>query len=105
MTEIEYVIANFAERLAAFRGKRIVLHGSRNYAEAIIENFADTYNFIGIMSLDPLGDEYFHGLKVVREEELPVLDVDVVILTERVKYEVEAFRSIRRICKKNEITY
>ena len=103
MTEIEYVIANFAERLAAFRGKRIVLHGSRNYAEAIIENFADTYNFIGIMSLDPLGDEYFHGLKVVREEELPVLDVDVVILTERVKYEVEAFRSIRRICKKNEI--
>ena len=46
MTEVEYVIANFAERFAAFRGKRIVLHGSRNYAEAIIANFADSFNFI-----------------------------------------------------------
>lgn len=103
MTEVEYVIANFSERFAAFRDKRIVLHGSRNYAEAIIENFANRFNFIGIMSLDPIEDEYFHGLKVVSEEEFPVLNVDVVILTERVKYAVEAFRSIRRVCKSNKI--
>jgi len=103
MTEIEYVIANFAERFASFREKRIVLHGSRNYAEAIIENFADRFNFIGIMSLEPIDKDYFHGIKVVHEEELSVLDVDVVILTERVKYAVEAFRSIRRVCKKSEI--
>ena len=103
MTEVEYVIANFAERFAGFRGKRIVLHGSRNYAEAIIDNFANSYNFIGIMSLDPLEDEYFHGLRVLHEEDLSVFQIDIVILTERVKYAVEAFRSIRRVCKKNSI--
>ena len=37
MTEVEYIIANFSERFADFRDKRIVLHGSRNYAEAIID--------------------------------------------------------------------
>lgn len=103
MTEIEYVIANFAERLAAFRDKRIVLHGSRNYAEAIIKNHADTFNFVGVISLDPLNDEYFHGLKVLQEEDLSVMAVDVIILTERVRYAVDAFYSVRRICMKNKI--
>ena len=103
MTELEYVIANFPERLSAFCGKRIVLHGSRNYAEAIIDNFAGSFNFIGVMSLDPLDGGYYHGLKVVSESDLPALDVDVVILTERVKYEAEAFRSIRRVCQEHKI--
>lgn len=103
MTEVEYVVANFPERLNAFRKKRIVLHGSRNYAEAIITNFADSFNFIGIMSLDPLDGEYFHGLKVLQEEDLSAMHVDVIILTERVKYAVNAFYSIRRVCKKNGI--
>ena len=103
MTEVEYVIANFAERFADFRDKRIVLHGSRNYAEAIIENFVNSYNFIGVMSLDPLEGEFFHGLKVLREENLLVFQPDIVILTERVKYEVEAFKSIRHVCRINKI--
>ncbi len=103
MTEVEYVIANFAERFASFRGKRIVLHGSRNYAEAIIDNYADSFHFIGIMSLDTLEDECFRGLKVLREEDLSGLHPDVVILTERVKYAVEAFKSIRHVCRINKI--
>ncbi len=103
MTEVEYVIANFAERFAGFRGKRIVLHGSRNYAEAIIDNYADIFHFIGIMSLDPLEDGYFHGIKVLCEEDLSALQADVVILTERVKYAVEAFKSIRHACRINNI--
>ncbi len=103
MTEVEYVITNFPKRLANFKNKRIVLHGSRNYAEAIIEKYAETFNFIGIMSLDSIDGTSFHGLKVVLEEELPDLHVDVIILTERVKYAVEAFRSIQHVCKKNHI--
>jgi predicted HAD superfamily hydrolase len=103
MTEIEYVIANFAERLAVLKGKRIVLHGSRNYAEAIIDNFKDSFNFIGVMSMDSLDGENFHGLKVLHDEDLFALHIDAIILTERVKYAVEAFNSIRRICRKNNI--
>lgn len=103
MTELEYVIANFSERLAAFRDKRIVLHGSRNYAEAIITNFAGSFNFIGVMSLDPLEGDFFSGLKILHADDLAAGKVDAVILTERVKYEAEAFRTIRRICKDNRI--
>ena len=103
MTEVEYVIANFAERFAAFQNKQIVLHGSRNYAEAIIDNFADSFHFVGIMSLDPMEGEFFHGLKILHENDFTVAKIDVVILTERVKYASEAFRSIRRICKDNKI--
>lgn len=103
MTEVEYVIANFEERLAAFKGKRIVLHGSRNYAEAIIENYSDSFTFIGFMTLDSIDSDWFHGLRLIKQEELAGLQVDVIILTERVKYAVEAFYSIRRVCKKNNI--
>lgn len=103
MTELEYVIANFAERFAGFRGKKIVLHGSRNYAEAIIDNYANSFHFLGIMSLDPLENECFHGLKVLREDDLSALSVDIVILTERVKYAVEAFYAIRHTCGVNGI--
>ena len=104
MTEVEYVIANFAEKFAAFQDKRVVLHGSRNYAEAIIENFADSFNFVGILSLDPIEGDYFHGVKVLSEADLPVLNIDVIILTERVKYAVAAFSSIRRVCRMNKIS-
>ena len=95
MTEIEYVIANFAERFADFREKRIVLHGSRNYAEAIIDNFADSFNFIGIITLDSLNVDSFHGLKVLQKDDLLSLHIDLVILTERVKYAIEAFHDVR----------
>ncbi len=103
MTEIEYVIANFAERFADFREKRIVLHGSRNYAEAIIDNFADSFNFIGIITLDSLNVDSFHGLKVLQKDDLLSLHIDLVILTERVKYAIEAFHDVRRICRRNHI--
>lgn len=103
MTEVEYVIDNFLKNFDAFRGKRIVLHGSRSYAEAIISNFDNIFHFVGILSLDPIDGEYFHGLKVLREEDLPSLHIDLVILTERVRYAVEAFSKIRRTCRFNGI--
>lgn len=103
MTEVEYVIANFMKRFAPFQEKRIVIHGSRNYAEAIIDAFSDSFHFIGIMTLDPVHTEYLYGLKVLREEDIPLLNVDVIVLTERVKYAVNAFYSIRRICKENHV--
>lgn len=103
MTEIEYVIANFMEKFVAFQGKRIVLHGSRNYAEAIIANFEDTFHFVGVMSLDSIDGDYFHGLKVLKETDICSLHVDLIILTERVRHEVEAFSMIRRMCRTNGI--
>ena len=57
MTEVDYILANFDEHFAWARGKRILLHGSRNYAEAILQRFGEEYGFAGVMSLDPLEGE------------------------------------------------
>lgn len=103
MTETEFVIHNFMNKFAAFQGKRIVLHGSRNYAEAIIAKFDVIFHFVGVMSLDSIDGEYFHGIKVLSEADLPALHVDLIILTERVRYEVEAFSMVRRACRINKI--
>ena len=43
MTETEYVISNFRERFRMFREKRIVLHGSRDYAREIIRHFGGEF--------------------------------------------------------------
>ena len=103
MTEVEYILANFDEHFAWARGKRILLHGSRNYAEAILQRFGEEYGFAGVMSLDPLEGETWNGLPVLREEDLSGGRIDLVILTERVRHEEAAFRAIRRSCRKNNI--
>ena len=103
MTEVEYVLDKFDEHFSSMREKKILLHGSRNYAEAILKRYGMYYHFIGIMSMDPLEGSSWQGLPVFREEDLQNAGIDLVILTERVKYAEAAFRSIRRICRKNNI--
>ena len=103
MTEVEYVLASFDDHFASMREKRIILHGSRNYAEAILRRFGKGYGFVGVMSMDPLEGESWNGLPILREEDLSDGRIDLVILTERIKYEEAAFLSIRRSCRKNHI--
>ena len=47
MTELEYVIGRFDEKFHGFCGKRILLHGSREYAEGILKAFDPLYGFLG----------------------------------------------------------
>ena len=103
MTEEEYVIANFNKRFKQFKGRRIFLHGSRNYAAAIIQHYHDQYNFEGIISQDPLLKETFQGIRIFRNDDIPALDIDMIILTERVKYANEAYNSICWVCESKGI--
>ncbi len=103
MTEVEYVLDNFDRQFAALRERKILLHGSRNYAEAILRRFGKEYNFVGVMSMDPLEGESWNGLPILQEEDLYGGLVDLVILTERVKYAEAAFNAIRRGCRRNGI--
>ncbi|MBQ9250015.1 MAG: hypothetical protein IJ179_06560 [Oscillospiraceae bacterium] len=99
MTELEYVISNFETRFSRFKGRRIVLHGSREYAQAIIEHFDPEYHFIGVMSRDPIDGSDFHGLPVLREEDIPALDIDLILLTERVRYAEAVYAFIYTACE------
>ena len=103
MNEVEYVLKYFEKHFCSFIGKRIILHGSRNYAEAIIDRFDSVFRFIGIMSRDPLPEPSFHGLRVFREDELQTIGVDLVILTERVKYAEAVYEDIHAVCEQRNI--
>ena len=100
MTEVSYVLAGFAGKFADFKGKKLLLHGSREYARAIIESFDSVFHFAGVMSFDPMEGDTFCGVPVYQKEDLPALAPDLIILTERVKYAEAAYRSLRRSCKR-----
>ena len=103
MNEVEYVLKYFEKHFCSFIGKRIILHGSRNFAEAIIERYDSEFHFIGIMSQEPLPEPFFHGLRVFHENELQTIAVDLVILTERVKYAEAVYEDIHAVCEHRNI--
>ena len=88
----------FDERFSGFAGRRILLHGSRAYAEAILDRFDDRYHFLGVMTRDEAG-ETFRGKPVYPESALAELKPDLVILTERVKYAEAVYEAIAETCR------
>ncbi|MBR3151069.1 MAG: hypothetical protein IKF46_03715 [Erysipelotrichaceae bacterium] len=94
MSELAYVLENFDRHFSSFCGKRILLHGSREYAEGILKAFDEKYHFQGVMTLDPAEKDDFFGKKIVHEEELAQLKPELILFTERVKYEDRAYQSL-----------
>ena len=103
MTEVSYVVEGFEKKFSVFKGKKIILHGSREYARAIIERFDPIFHFMGIMSFDSIGSGSFLGIPVFQQGDFAALKPDLIILTERVKYAETAYCSLRRVCKMNGI--
>ena len=101
MTELEYVLSRFEETFFAWKGKRVALHGTRAYAQGILERFDGAFSFVGI--LDYERGRAFCGRPVMTKEGLCALQPDLVILTERVKYEEQAWLDIREICADRKI--
>ena len=104
MTEVLYILAGFEEKFSAFKGKKILLHGSRNYARALIESYDSVFHFLGVVSFEAIESDTFCGVSVFQQDSIPELRPDLIILTERVKYAEEAYCALRRICKKNGIS-
>ena len=75
----------------------------QNYAEEIIRRFSDSFSFVGMMSCDHVDASAFHGLPVFREEEFDGLDIDAVLLTERVKYAEAVYQSLHERCRQRGI--
>ena len=103
MTELEYVLEGFEQKLILLKEKRILIHGSRSYAEAIIDSFSSSFLFIGVMSNEPIHEPLFHGIPVFQQQELDILDIEAVLITERVKYAEEVFQSIHSQCERRNI--
>jgi len=100
--EVAYVLAGFGEKLAALRGKRIVLHGTREYAEAIIREYDAAFHFVAVSSMEQ-DDGFFCGKEVWAEERLLSEKPDAIILTERVRHAEEVYKAIGDSCRERGI--
>ena len=98
LSEPEYVLTHFDEHFREYCGKRILLHGTREYAQRIIAYFDHAYHFAGVMTLDDYREPSFCGKPVVIKEDLVQQKPDLIILTERVKYADAAYRDIEGVC-------
>ena len=101
MEELEYVFSRFDSHFGRFRGKRIALHGTREYARGILERFDGTYHFSGVMTAERQGE--FCGKPVLDEDALAQDGIDLLILTERVKYAEEVYRRLQAVCRAQHI--
>ena len=98
MSELDYVVRNFDSHFAQWRNKRIVLHGSREYARAIMDAFDDSYRFIAVATSD-CGFPAFAGKEVWSTERLLAERPDLVILTERVRHAEAIYQEIGPACR------
>lgn len=103
MTELEYVLENFERHFRSYKGQKIILHGTREYAKCILNKFCSDFNFVAIMTNEDLPSDTFCGRPVIQPVDVARVSADLVILTERVKYECTAYESIRKIALASEL--
>ncbi len=103
MTELEYVLDGFEKKLSCLKGKRILLHGSREYATEITRRYSEMFLFAGIMSAEPIEGNSISGIPVFQEEEFDNLGFEAVLLTERVKYAEAVYQAIHERCEERDI--
>ena len=98
-TEIDYVLACFDHNFSKWKGKKIVIHGVREYAQAILETFDKTYRFSAIASqAEDAGDKEF-SKDVWTNERMIEEHPDLVILTERVRHAEVVYQEIGEACR------
>ncbi|MBR2696760.1 MAG: hypothetical protein IKE48_04575 [Parasporobacterium sp.] len=103
MAELTYVLDKFHKVFQPYQGKRILIHGVREYAEAILERFDPLYHFIGIAGMEACEEQEIFGKQFFSNDQIESLNPDLIILTERVKYEEEAFQALRSLCEEKGI--
>ena len=85
MAELTYVLDKFHKVFQPYQGKRILIHGVREYAEAILERFDPLYHFIGIAGMEACEEQEIFGKQFFSNDQIESLNPDLIILTERVK--------------------
>ena len=97
-SELDFVVRTFNVRFSDWRGKRIVLHGTREYARAIVESFDEAYRFAAVVA-DGFANATFAGKDVWTDRQLVEEKPDLVILTERVRHAEAVYQEIGTKCR------
>ncbi|MBQ1332635.1 MAG: hypothetical protein IIY36_06845 [Lachnospiraceae bacterium] len=107
ISEKDYVLKEFGKRFAGSEDLRFLVHGSREYAAAILDAYADRFRFDALTTFDGIGEERFRGVPVISRGEAArqIADgrFDAVLLTERVKYAEEAYEDLEAVCREHGV--
>lgn len=102
--ELQYVTERFGRVFAQAAGKKIFLHGTREYASEIIRRYDDIFHFAGVLTMEDTGTGMFEEKQIFAQNDSEVKKADMIILTERVKYAEQAYQSLREFCQANNIS-
>ena len=102
MDELSYLLEQFPARLERWKDARIVIHGERETAAAIVAHFGDRWHFTGLIPYEPGEAKEYFGLPTLTEEALGP-GVDLLLITEYRFYGDTVFRRIRERCEAAQI--
>ena len=83
MTELEYVMDVFEERLAPYKGGTLVLYGTGAYARPILDAFGESFAFAGVVAEPGREGQEIGGFKAMSLEAFEDLGADALIICKR----------------------
>lgn len=77
--EEEYILNKFKHIFSPYKDKKIVLYGTGKNTKAIIREYEQDFCIVGIMDVGKEG-KTIYGKKVLSEEQVKNMDIDLIIL-------------------------
>lgn len=100
--EIEYRMGRLQERISALKGKKIVVYGTGINTKRVLD-CAKTLDILGLMDCQYTG-KYIYGKKVLAEEEIQLLGVDIILIAAEPHPTQIIYKRIVSFCMNNHIT-
>ena len=106
MTEKEYRLLHFEERLGWIKGKRVYIYGTGNNARAVLERFQEAYSFSGVIAPDAGSAEGFPecpGTPLISLQEAFSRGADIILIASQMFAEEEIYGRIGDACRANGV--
>ena len=97
MTEFDYILHCFEQKITVWKGKRIVLYGINRHTLAILDRYDSEFHFLGVIA-DPERFPWFSAKPIVSAETVAELTPDLILLTERLQYAEDGYEQLRDRC-------
>lgn len=100
--EKEYILNKFKRNFFSYKDKKIVLYGTGKNTKAIIREYEWDFCIVGIMDVGKEG-KIIYGKKVLSEEQVKNMHIDLIILICLPISEDIVYRRIREFTEKEQI--
>ena len=98
MTEIEYVLDVFEDRMAPYKGSRAVLYGTGFYARSILEAYADRFPFAGVLAEPGKEGTEIGGFRAMGVDAFAESGADMLVIAKRLFDLKEVYERVKERC-------